>query len=270
VSIENYLIILIYTIMNSELNVDIDELALMNEDNCTELDMMNGVNNVDLITCSINLTDEVMIIFDNLVIEKFRHQDYQTNCFEKLIKIWLGENFLVASSSLDIKKETDRFNDCKAYILKTIAKYLPDGENVLYSAYYSIREKGAFEMHTDGECTIYNQDQIDINKLRIYIKILNKKILRQYNNLKYNFQVYLTEKIEDVEMETLNEDPKLNEIRRSTRNTKKIDYKPLLQFISQKKKIRRTIKDFLTNNTESKTTSKKRKVNLLLFFTYYI
>ena len=89
--------------MDLELNIDNDELALMNEENCTELDMMNGVNNVDLITCSINLTDKVKIIFDNLVIEKFRHQDYQTNCFEKLIKIWLEEKYLVDSSpSLDI------------------------------------------------------------------------------------------------------------------------------------------------------------------------
>jgi len=145
------------------------ELTLMNEKNCTESGKMNGVHNVDFINSSINLTDEVKIIFDNLVIEKFRHKDYQFNCFEKLIKIWLGENFLAVSSSLDIKKETDRLNDCKAYILKTIAKYLPDGENELYSDYYSIRKNGNIELHTDGECTIYNKDQIDVNKFR-YIK----------------------------------------------------------------------------------------------------
>ena len=100
------------------------ELALMNEENCTELDMMNEENNAILITSSINLTNEVKNIFEDLIIENFRHQDYQRYCFEKLIKVWLGENFLAASSpSLDIKKETDRFNDCKIYIFKTIAKH---------------------------------------------------------------------------------------------------------------------------------------------------
>ena len=140
------------------------ELALMNEENCTELDMMNEENNAILITSSINLTDEVKNIFENLVIENFRHQDYQSNCFEKLIKIWLGENFLAASSpSLDIKKETERFeNDFKDYILKTIAKYLPDGENVIYSEYYSLKENGNITVYTDGECTIYHKDQIDV------------------------------------------------------------------------------------------------------------
>ena len=126
------------------------ELALMNEENFTELDMMNEENNAILITSSINLTDEVKNIFEDLVIENFRHQDYQSNCFERLIKVWLGENFLAASSpSLDIKKETERFdNDVKNYILETIAKYLPDGENVIYSEYYSLLE--------NGEITVYN------------------------------------------------------------------------------------------------------------------
>jgi len=65
--------------------------------------MMNEEKNAILLTSSINLTDEVKIIFEDLVIEKFRHQEYQRNRFEKLIKIWLGENFLVASSPyLDI------------------------------------------------------------------------------------------------------------------------------------------------------------------------
>ena len=138
-------------------------LALMNEENCTELDMMNEENKAILITSSINLTHEVKNIFEDLIIESFRHQDYQRYCFEKLIKVWLGENFLAVSSpSLDIKKETDRFNDCKAYILKTIAKYLPDGENVIYSAYNSLIKNDEFSIYNDGESTIYRKDQIDV------------------------------------------------------------------------------------------------------------
>jgi len=98
----------------------------------------------------------------------------------------------VAALTLDIKKETERFDDCKAYIFNNIAKYLPNGDNKLYSAYYSLKDKGNNEVHTDGECTIYIQAQIDVNLFREYIKILNQKILRQYKILKYNFQIYLT------------------------------------------------------------------------------
>ena len=152
------------------------ELALTNEENCTELDMMNEENNAILIASSINLTDEVKIIFDDLIIENFRHQDYQRYCFEKLIKVWLGENFLAASSpSLNIAKETDRFNDCKAYIFKTIAKYLPDGENVIYSEYLSLIENGNITVCSDGECIIYYKAQIDVKLFTNYIGQLKKK-----------------------------------------------------------------------------------------------
>jgi len=206
------------------------------------------------ITSSIYLTDKVKIIIDNLVIEQIRHKDYQSYCFEKLIEIWLGENFLATSTlTLDIKKEMERFEYCKDYMLKTIAKYLPDGENEIYLAYYSFKKNGNIKAHTDGEYIIYHKYEIDVKQLSGYINKLNKKILTQYNNLKYNFEVYLTEKLEDAKMYKLNEDPIL---RRSPRNTTKVaSYKPFLQF--NKSKTKRTIKDFLKANT----ASKKRKVN---------
>jgi len=85
---------------------------------------MNNENYAGLITSSINLTEEVMSIFDGLVIEQFSHENYQSDCFDKIIKIWIGENLLVTSSIIDINKETERFgNDCKGYILQTIAKH---------------------------------------------------------------------------------------------------------------------------------------------------
>jgi len=156
------------------------ELAMINEENCTELDMINEENNAILITSSINLTDEVKNIFEDLIIENFRHQDYQIYCFEKLIKVWLGENFLAASSpSLDIKKETDRFNDCKTYIFKTIAKYLPDGENVIYSEFCSLIKNDEITVYTDGESTIYRKDQIDVKLFTSYHWNLKKIIIRQ-------------------------------------------------------------------------------------------
>jgi len=152
------------------------ELALMNEENCTEFDMMNEENNTIFITSS-NLTDEVKNIFKDSAIENFRHQDYQSNCFEKLIKVWLGENFLADSSpSLDIKKETERFNNIvKNYVIKTIAKYLPDGENDIYSAYYYLIKNEEITVYTEGKSTIYRKGQIDVKLFTGYIHQLNKK-----------------------------------------------------------------------------------------------
>jgi len=54
-----------------EIGIDNDKLALTNEK-----------NNAGVIASIINLADEVKIIIDNLVIKKFRHQDYQIYCFE--------------------------------------------------------------------------------------------------------------------------------------------------------------------------------------------
>jgi len=112
---------LIYARNVSEFGIEIyilqwiQELALTNDENRTKFDMINEENNAILIASSINLTDKVKNIFEDLVIENFRHQDYQSNCFEKLIKVWLGEKFLATSlQSLDIEKEMERFdNDVK-------------------------------------------------------------------------------------------------------------------------------------------------------------
>jgi len=239
--------------MMNELGINNNKLVLTNEE-----------NNEGVIASSIILTDEVKIIFDNLIIEQFRHQDYQSNCFEELIKIWFGETFLMTSSTLDIKKETERFEiNFKEYILKTISKYLPDGENKLYSAYYSLKNTGNYVEYTDGECAIYEKNQIDIKQYSRYIENLNVKIVRQYNNLKYNFGVYLKEKLEEAEFLKLNNDPVLFQLRRSARITNKTDYKPMLQW--NKTKTKRTITYFLKTNTTLNTTSKKRKVNPCIY-----
>ena len=237
------------------------ELASINEKSSTELEIMNDENNAGLITSSINLTEEVKSIFDGLVIEQFNHENYQSDCFDKLIKIWIGENLLVTGSILDINKETEKFdNDCKAYILQAIAKYLPEEDKVLYSSYKTFRITGNIVVNCNGACTIYHKDQIDANQYRDYIRIINKKILKQYNNIKHNFGVYLTEKLEEAEFYKLYNDPVLFQLRRSQRITKIIDFKPMLESTNSKKK-KRTIIDFLKTNTTSNTASKKRKVN---------
>jgi hypothetical protein len=231
------------------------ELATMNEKSSTELEIMNDENNTDLITSSINLTDKVKKVFENLVIDHFRHINYQSACFEELINLWLGENFLVTSPILDIEKETERFdNDVKAYLLETIAKNLPEGDKELYSAYNTFRSTGNIELN----CTIYHKEQIDIKQFRQYINIIKEKILRQYNNLKYNFGVYLKDKLEDAEFHKLNNNPVLFPVRRSERKTTILDYKPMLQFKNTKNK--KTITYFLKTNSTSNTASKKRKV----------
>ena len=88
----------------------------------------------------------------------------------------MGEKLLAASSpSLDIKKETERFdNDVKNYVIRTIAKYLPDGENKIYSEYYSLLKNDKITVDTDGECTIYHKDQIDVKLFTGYIGQLKK------------------------------------------------------------------------------------------------
>ena len=232
----------------------------MNEENYVVLNIKNEMNDGGLITSSINLNDRVKNTIDNLVIEHFRHTEYQSSCFEELINTWLGENFLVTSSKLDIKNETERFEiNCKDYILQTFAKYLPDGENDLYAGFYSLKKTGSIMEYKDGECTIYEKHKINFRQFSKYIEGLNAKILRQYNNLKYNFGVYLTEKLEDAECFKLNNDPVLFQLRRSARITKIFDYKPMLQW--NKTKTKKTITHFLKTNTTSNTTSKKRKVN---------
>ena len=57
----------------------------MNEENYVELSIKNEMNNGGLITSRINLTDRVKNTIDNLVIEHFRHTEYQSSCFEELI-----------------------------------------------------------------------------------------------------------------------------------------------------------------------------------------
>jgi len=227
----------------------------MNEENYVELNIKNEMNNGGLITSSVNLTDRVKNTIDNLVIEHFRHTEYQSSCFEELINTWLGENFLVTSSKLDIKNETERFEiNCKDYILQTFAKYLPDGENDLYAGFYSLRKTGSITEYKDGECTIYEKHKLSFRQFSKYIEGLNAKILRQYNNLKHNFEVYLKEKLEDAELE--NNEPVLFQLRKSARITTKTDYKPMLQW--NKTKTKKTIKNFLKTNTTSNTTSKKK------------
>ena len=144
------------------------------------------------------------------------------------------------------------------YIFKTIAKYLPEGDKELYSSYKTFRITGNIVLNINGACTIYHKDQIDTNQLRLHIHNLNNKILKQYNNIKHNFGVYLTEKMEEAEFYKHNNDPVLFQLRRSQRITKIIDFKPMLESTNSKKK-KRTIIDFLKTNTLSNTASKKER-----------
>ena len=114
------------------------ELDMINEESITELDMVNYGKDTEVITSSIYLNDQVKNLIEELVVEQIRHKEKQILCFNELMKIWYGENFISAPTKLDLQKESENFDDCKHYIFKTIARYLPDGENKLYSMYYSI------------------------------------------------------------------------------------------------------------------------------------
>ena len=123
------------------------ELDMINEESITELDMVNYGKDTEVITSSIYLNDQVKNLIEELVVEQIRHKEKQILCFNELMKIWYGENFISAPTKLDIQKESGNFDDCKKYILETIARYLPDGESELYSAYYSLKR--------DGKCAIH-------------------------------------------------------------------------------------------------------------------
>jgi len=75
----------------------------------------------------------------------------------------------------------------------------------------------------------------------------------------------LTGKLEEAEFYKLNNDPVLFQLRRSLRITKIIDFKPMLQLNLKKKKIKRTIIDFLKTNITSITASKKRYIHFIVY-----
>jgi len=56
--------------MDFELSIDNDELALINVHNCTEFDITKDGNNAVSIISSINLTDQVKRMIENLVTEE--------------------------------------------------------------------------------------------------------------------------------------------------------------------------------------------------------
>jgi len=239
----------------------VTELTIMNENNS---DIVKGLNDdiVNVLATNINLSDKEKKVIDNLILGQIEHQNRQQQCFEELLKIWFGENILVSSSISDLQKLTKRFTECKKYFCKSIAQYLPDGENALYSAYYSLKKDGIYEEHTGDVCTIYKKEDVDMGQYSKYIVSLNKKIYRQYDILQDNFNLYLEEKAEEEEvMEEINKVPLINRIRiKSQRNTPKVlTYKPWLQFVTRKRKNRANIT--IDNFRKAITASKKRKVN---------
>ena len=225
------------------------ELDMINEESITELDMVNYGKDTEVITSSIYLNDQVKNLIEELVVEQIRHKEKQILCFNELMKIWYGENFISAPTKLDLQKESENFDDCKHYIFKTIARYLPDGENKLYSMYYSIKRDGKYADHCEGVCTIYTKDDFDIELLADFIYNLNKKIDRQYKILRQNFIVYLQEMMEDEETnEQIKKVPFYEKLRmKSQRKTinKVASLKPFLNFKPQKRKPKKTINDFL-------------------------
>ena len=242
---------------------------MINEENITELDMgnyekdmvmVNDENDAEVFTSSIYLNDQVKNLIEELVVEQIRHKEKQILCFNELMKIWYGENFISAPTKLDIQKESGNFDDCKKYIFETIARYLPDGESELYSAYHSLKRDGKCAIYHAGISTIYSKEDLDIQLFYDFIHNLNKKLDRQYKILRHNFIVYLQEMMEDDEMNNkVVEVPFYEKLRlKSQRKTiNKVDsLKPFLNFKTQKRKPKKTINDFL----KAKPATKKAKV----------
>ena len=235
------------------------ELVIGNDENDTEID----INNEDNIP-NISLTDDVKELIKDLIVEQVDHNERQRSFFEELLRLWFGNNFTVRSIKEE-QKHTGRLLNCKQYVCKMIAQYLPDGDNELYSAYFSLRRDGKYEVHNGDVCTLYYIKDVDMVEYAKYIRSINRKVVNQYNILVKNFELYLTEKAEDEGF--LEDRDKLPKIRiKSQRNTTPISYAPFLKFSSTKKKKRTTyIDDF-----RKTITTKKKATVIFTFFTYYV
>ena len=85
----------------------ITELENMNEESIAELDMVNYGKDTEVITSSIYMNDQVKNLIEELVVEQIRHKEKQILCFNELMKIWYGENFISAPTKLDLQKESE-------------------------------------------------------------------------------------------------------------------------------------------------------------------
>ena len=258
----------IHVIMNTETEIDMNdtELEIYNDENDAELEIYNDENDAEIeinndIIPSISLTNDVKQLIQVLIVEQINHHERQNGFFEELLRLWFGNNVTVRSL-IEHKEYRKRLNDCKQYVCKMIAQYLPDRDDEIYSAYYSLKRDGKYEDHNGDLCTVRYVKDVNMEILSKYIGNINRKVYKQFDILVKNFELFLTKKVAD---EGLKVDRDILKIRTSSqRKAKKTtNYGPFLKFNSTKKKKRPMhIDDFL----KAVITTKKAKV-ILTFFT---
>ena len=78
-----------------------------------------------------------------------------------------------------------------------IAQYLPDRDDEIYSAYYSLKRDGKYEDHNGDLCTVRYVKDVDMEILSKYIGNINRKVYKQFDILVKNFELFLTKKVAD-------------------------------------------------------------------------
>jgi hypothetical protein len=211
-------------------------------------------------------------LIEELIVEEIHHKDKQSSFFEELLRIWFGENFTVRSIR-ERKEHIVKFIDCKQYVCRIFAQYLPDEESEIYEAYFKLRKDGKYvrteNVTTAGNVTTVRElKDYDMGEYAKYIGNLNRKIKSQYKILLDNFELYLKEKVEEeIFLEGLKDIPFADRIRmRSQRNTNVINYAPFMQTTTKKLKNRpkKTIDDF------RKTITAMKKANVIYYVPIYV
>jgi len=261
--------------MNTETEIDMNdieleiyngendaELEIYNDENDAELEIYNDENDAEIeinndIIPSISLTNDVKQLIECLVVEEINHNERQNGFFEELLRLWFGNNVTVRSL-IEHKEYEERLIDCKRYICNMIAQYLPDNDDNIYSAYYSLKRDGKYEEHNGDLCTVHYIKDFDMKNFRLYVNNINRKVKYQYNILVKKFEIYLTQKAADEGLLVVQNELKIRiQSQRKAKTT--TSYAPfLVKFNATKKKKRPTrIDDFL----KAVITTKKAKVS---------
>ena len=143
------------------------------------LALTNEEKNEGVITSGINLTDEVKIVIDNLINEQFRHQDYQSDCFEKLINIKdRGQIFRVDVESIErIDAAGDYmciYTADNSLILRETMKDLEKRldprtfQRVHRSTIVNLDQVRQVKPHTNGECFLVLESGAQVKVSRSY------------------------------------------------------------------------------------------------------
>lgn len=206
--------------------------------------------------------DEVKELIDSIISFDNIQRDYKYSIFDDLL-ICLKFQLVNQDHSPNVI-----FYDCKEFILKAIEKQLPDNELTLRTMYKTIIDKNFYSHKEEGDNeTLYDRNNVDMEKFGNYCRGLTRKITKQYEMIHNEFEDFLLALNPDNQILTSNM-PKtsLTPTRTIERIRSNPDrYKPpegLVKFRKNKKP--KTIKDFL------KITSAFEVIRMLIIVIFII